>query len=171
MRENLKEATLMETGNKFGYYFMNIIIFFGICYLLPHFEENPVAISVILLLMLLLMLPLNYTEYIFVNNTELKVIYKRVFFFKFFNRTRVFKFCNIRKITVVLKYDKKIGVKAFLINLTSKFSAMPSNTFDIEMNEGKNKFISSLVYKEKLLPLLNHMKNKGVNIEIITPTL
>jgi hypothetical protein len=63
----------------------------------------------------------------------------------------------------------KTDVEAFLINLTSKFMVMATSPIVIEMKNGKKKYINTRVYKHELLPILDFMKSKGVDVRITFP--
>lgn len=161
---------IMEHGNKAGFYFQNILIFTAIGYLVTQFTENPLLISILLFLLFFIFLPMNSVSYFFVTEKNFLILYKRIFFLQFINRKKMFQFNQIKKITAILKHDKRSDLIAFMINLNTNFTAFSSNTLDIEMLDGTKKTIKTDIYKEKLLPLFDYMKKKGVEIEIIYPS-
>ena len=162
-------SMLTVSGNRFRYYFLNIFVLIGVIYLVPKFNENPTLIAVLLGILILVFLPLSYVEYLFAQNDKLIVLYKSVFFLQFLNRKRIFRYDEIKKITATLKHDKKTDITAFIIDLTSKFTAMSFNVLEFEMKNGKKKYVNSKIYLEKLLPIINFMKSKGVEIQVIYP--
>ena len=136
---------------------------------MPKYNENPILITILLGILILVFLPLNYIEYLFAENDKLIVLYKSVFFLQFLNRKRTFKYDEIKKITATLKNDRKTDITAFMIDLTTKFTAMSFNVLEVEMKNGKIKYINSKIYIAKLLPIINFMQSKGVDIKIIYP--
>lgn len=68
-----------------------------------------------------------------------------------------------------MKNDEKTDISAFIIDLTTKFAAMSFNVLEVEMKNGKIKYINSKIYIDKLLPIINFMQSKGVDIQIIYP--
>ena len=161
---------IMEHGNKAGFYFQNILIFSAIGYLVTQFTENPLLICILIFLLFFIFLPLNSVSYFFVTEQNFLIVYKRIFFLQFINRKRMFQFNQIKKITAILKHDKRSDLIAFMINLNTNFTAFSSNTLDIEMLDGTKKLIKTDIYKQRLLPLFDFMKRKGVEIEIIYPS-
>lgn len=157
------------SGNRFRYYFLNTFVLIGVIYLVTKFNENPTLISVLIGILVFVCLPFSYVEYLFAENDKLIVLYKSVFFIQFLNRKRIFKFDEIKKITATLKLDKKTDISAIIIDFTTKFTAMSFNVLEVEMKNGKTKYINSKIYIEKLLPIINFMQSKGVDIQIIYP--
>jgi hypothetical protein len=43
------------------------------------------------------------------------------------------------------------------------------NSLEVEMKNGKKRSIATKIYNEKLLPILNLMQSRGVEIQIIYP--
>ena len=164
-----ESAIFTESGGRLRYYFINIFIFIAVSYLLTKFNQNPRIISVLLGILLFVFLPINYVEYVFAEKDKLVVLYKSVFFLQFLNRKRIFKYDEIKKITATLKNDEKTDISAFIINLTSKFKAISFNVLEVQMKNGKIKYINSKIYIDKLLPIINFMQSKGVDIQIIYP--
>ena len=162
-----KGATVLgEHGGKVVFLGTNIFCLLAIIFLLTKYTENPSAI-IIGIVILLLIVAANFVEYFFVESDKFVVIYKSIFFLRFFDRRRVFNYSDIRKVKVTLKRDKKTAFQAFMINFLSSFAAFPRNDLEIEMNSGEIKYLKSKIYKEKLIPLLNFMQKNGVKIEII----
>lgn len=46
---------------------------------------------------------------------------------------------------------------------------MSLNVLEVEMENGKIEYINSKIYINKLLPIMNFMQSKGVDIQIIYP--
>jgi uncharacterized membrane protein (Fun14 family) len=169
LSNDTKSAIITESGGRLRYYFMNIVVFSVVSYLLTKFNQNSKVISVVIGVFIFVVLPLNAIEYIFAEEDKLVVLFKRVFFLSFLNRKRIFKYDEIEKITATLKNDEKTDITAFIIDLTTKFTAMSLNVLEVEMKNGKTKYINSKIYIEKLLPIINFMQSKGVDIQIIYP--
>ena len=168
-KNNSGSIVLKESGGRLAYYFINTVIFIAVPYLLTKFDENSTVIGVLIGILILFFLPINMVEYFFVDEDKLVVLYRKVFFLQFFNRRRIFKYDEIKKITVTLKHDRRTDITAFFIDLTSKFAAVSLNELVVEMKDGKEKYINTQIYKENLLPIINFMQNKGVDIEITYP--
>jgi hypothetical protein len=166
-----RETSVIYTasGGRLVYYFLNVGTLIALTYLITRYNENPKVISIIIGLLVLWILPVNMVEYFFAENDRLIILYKRVFFLQFLNRKRVFKFNEIKQVSATLKIDMKTDVEAFLINLTSKFMVMATSPIVIEMKNGKKKYINTRVYKHELLPILDFMKSKGVDVRITFP--
>ena len=168
-KNDTESSIITESGGRLAYYFINAFIFIAVPLLLTKYNENPTLITVLTCILIFVFLPLNYVEYLFTENDKLIVLYKSVFFLQFLNRRRKFKYDEIKKITATLKHDKKTEIIAFVIDVTSKFTAMSSNALVVEMKNGKTKYINTKIYKEKLLPIINFMKSKGVDIQVFYP--
>jgi hypothetical protein len=162
---------LTASGNRLRYYFLNIFVLISVIYLVTKYNENPTLITVLIGILVFIFLPFSFVEYLFAENDKLIVLYKSVFFLQFLNRKRIFKYDEIKKITATLKNDEKTDITAFSIDLTTKFTAMSFNVLEVEMKNGKIKYINSKIFIAKLLPIINFMQKKGVDIQIIYPDI
>lgn len=137
--DDTEPPIITESGGRLGYYYLNIFIFTTVSLLSIRYNQNPTLIGVLIGILVFLFLPINYVEYVFADNNKLVVLYKRVFFLQFLNRKRTFKYDEIKKITATLKNDEKTDITAFIIDLTTKFTAMSFNVLEVRNEKRKNK--------------------------------
>ncbi len=166
---NTESSISTESGGRLRYYYINTFVFIAVSFLLSKFNQNPAVISVFIGILIFIVLPINKIEYFFTEEDKLIVLFQRVFFLQFLNRKRIFKYDEIEKITATLNHDKKTDITAFIIDLTTSFTAMSFNILEVEMKNGKIKNINTKIFKENLLPIINFMQSKGVDIQIIYP--
>ena len=167
--DDTESAILTESGGRLRYYFINTFVFIAVSFLVTKFNQNPTVIGVFIGVLLFIVLPINKIEYFFTEEDKLVVLFKRVFFLQFLNRKKIFKYNEIEKITATLKHDKKTDITAFIIDLTTSFTVMSYNVLEVQMKNGKIKNINTKIFKEQLLPIINFMQSKGVDIQIIYP--
>ena len=166
---DIDSPVLTESGGRLRYYYLNIFIFIAVSLLLTKFSQNPTVISVFIGILIFIVLPINKIEYFLTEEDRLVVLFKRVFLLQFLNRKRIFKYDEIEKITATLKHDKKTDITAFIVDLTTSFTVMSFNVLEVQMKNGKIKNINTKLFKEQLLPIINFMQSKGVDIKIIYP--
>ena len=145
-KNNIDLPVITESGGRLAYYFINTCILIAVPYLVTKFNQNPTVIGVLISILIFVILPFSFVEYFFVEKDKLVVLYKSVFFLQFLNRKRIFKYNEIEKITATLKHDKRTDITAFIIDLTSKFTAMSLNVLEVEMKNGKKKYINTQIY-------------------------
>ena len=78
-------TVLGEYGGKVVFLGTNIFCLLVIIFLLTKYTENPSAI-IIGIVILLLIVAANFVEYFFVESDKFVVIYKSIFFLRFFDR-------------------------------------------------------------------------------------
>jgi len=165
---NIDYPVITASGGWYPYYFLNLVVFIGVSFLVPKYTGNPGFIGVAIGILIFVVLPINSVEYFFAENEQLVVLYKKVFFLQFLNRKRRFRYKEIQKITAILAMDKEPTIIAFIGNLLSRYSS-PVNSLEIEMKNGKKKNVATNICNEKLLPILNFMQSKEVDIQINYP--
>lgn len=166
---SLEPCIISESGGRLSYYFISLFVLVAVPYLVSKFNENPTLITILIAILLFIFLPMCFVEYFFVEKDKIIVLYKSLFFLQFLNRKRVIKYDEIERIIATLKHDKKTDIASFFINITSKFTAMSLNVLEVQMKNGKKKYINTQIYKENLMPIIDYMKNRGVDIQIIYP--
>lgn len=164
-----RTPVIIESGGRLVNYFLNLCVFAGLPYFLSKYDKNP-SLMIVLIGVLITILLFNCIEYFYVGEKELVICYKKIFFLQFLNRKRIFKYEDIKNITVTLKHNKRSEIASFIFNLTNKIKIDSSNEFEIEMKSGKKRYLNTEIYKDKLMPIIEFIRSKGVEIKTLYPS-
>lgn len=168
-KENIDSTILTVSEGKLNFYLWNLLVLAGVPFCLIEFNQNPTFFGILIGIFLLIILLFNSVEYLIVENDKLIVLNKSVFFLSFMNRKKIFHFNEIHKVAAVIKINEKAYINHWIWNLTNKIKFTTSNQLEIVMKNGRKNIISMAIFEEKLIPIINFMKTKGVEIETIYP--
>lgn len=170
--ETVPKLIVESKFDKYSFYLGNMILIAFFIYFLSVFNQNPILILILLVLLAFFILISTYKP-IKVYSDKIEIIYKRLF--KFNTSIKAYYFEDISSIEATLRID---GTRGFLLQFIGFFRVslmlVSFNYFTLIFKNKKRKSISTEIKKEDLIKVFEAIKSLSDNkieITIAQPNL
>jgi len=151
-----------ESANNFSYYLVLFVFLALAGVLLIRITENPVFISILVSIILFIVGAIS-KDSIVVTETGFEMVFKRII--PLFSTSKRFVYSDIESIEADLPLTRSNSIFYELASLMISVASAPSNNISISFKNGKEKKISSNVYRDSFHEAFMYIRKAG-NIPI-----